>query len=64
MVGYSADELKALLGKGDMGVKKSYYEGESVPAVLLSGDHEAVKRWRENEAKELTKIRRPDLIQG
>ncbi len=38
------------------------FEGESVPAVLLSGDHEAVRRWREQEAMELTKSRRPDLI--
>ncbi len=42
--------------------KPETYEGESVPAVLLSGDHEAVRRWREQEAEKLTKSRRPDLI--
>ncbi len=42
--------------------RRQAYEGESVPAVLLSSDHEAVRRWREREALELTKSRRPDLI--
>ncbi|MDZ4760237.1 MAG: tRNA (guanosine(37)-N1)-methyltransferase TrmD [Alphaproteobacteria bacterium] len=37
------------------------WEGREIPAVLVSGDHEKVRRWRRNQAEELTKARRPDL---
>jgi tRNA (guanine37-N1)-methyltransferase len=36
--------------------------GKKVPAVLLSGDHQAVKKWRTAQAQERTKKFRPDLI--
>jgi tRNA (guanine37-N1)-methyltransferase len=38
------------------------YRGESVPDVLLSGDHEAIRCWRERESAEITRVRRPDLL--
>jgi len=38
------------------------FEGEEVPEVLLSGDHEAVDEWRFVEAVKRTLSRRPDLI--
>ncbi|HZY31060.1 MAG TPA: tRNA (guanosine(37)-N1)-methyltransferase TrmD [Candidatus Methylomirabilis sp.] len=34
----------------------------SVPEVLLSGDHERIRRWRRKEALRRTKTRRPDLL--
>ena len=37
-------------------------EGLPVPAVLLSGDHAAIERWRELEALRLTLEKRPDLL--
>ena len=37
------------------------FRGMDVPEVLLSGDHEAVRRWREEAARERTLRRRPDL---
>lgn len=37
-------------------------EGMTVPAVLLSGDHAAIERWRELEALRLTLEKRPDLL--
>lgn len=37
------------------------YRGWTVPEVLLSGDHEAVRSWRAERARELTERRRPDL---
>ena len=40
------------------------YRGRTVPEVLLSGDHEAIRRWRERAARELTQERRPDLASG
>ena len=39
-------------------------EGEEVPGVLLSGNHEAIRRWRLEEAVRVTLRRRPDLIQA
>lgn len=38
------------------------YRGWSVPKVLLSGDHQAIKEWRRKEALTRTQKRRPDLI--
>jgi tRNA (guanine37-N1)-methyltransferase len=36
--------------------------GRGVPAVLTSGDHAAVARWRHEQALALTRERRPDLL--
>ena len=38
------------------------WEGHSIPAVLLSGDHAKIAAWRRAEAERLTRERRPDLI--
>ncbi len=40
------------------------YQGREVPAVLTSGDHEAIRRWRLMQALGRTWQRRPDLFQG
>ncbi len=37
------------------------WEGRSIPAVLTSGNHMAVDQWRLEEAKRITRERRPDL---
>jgi len=37
------------------------YRGMDVPAVLLSGDHAQIARWRQAEAERLTRERRLDL---
>jgi tRNA (guanine37-N1)-methyltransferase len=39
-------------------------DGESVPAVLASGDHQAIHRWRQKQALGRTWLRRPDLLEG
>ena len=39
-------------------------DGRSVPAVLLSGDHAAIRRWRAKQALGRTWLRRPDLLEG
>lgn len=36
--------------------------GHSVPSVLLSGDHQAIAKWRYTKSTENTKIKRPDLL--
>jgi tRNA (guanine37-N1)-methyltransferase len=40
------------------------YEGRAVPDILLSGNHEAIRRWRLKQALGRTYERRPDLLQG
>jgi len=42
--------------------RPSTYRGMAVPAILLSGDHEAIARWRRKEAIRRTRERRPDLL--
>ena len=37
------------------------WEGLEIPAVLTSGNHAAIARWRQEQAEALTKARRPDL---
>lgn len=43
--------------------KPRVYDGMEVPEVLLSGNHEKIRLWRENEALKRTKLRRPDLLE-
>jgi tRNA (guanine37-N1)-methyltransferase len=38
------------------------YRGLRVPEVLLSGDHGAIARWRQEQSEDLTRSRRPDLL--
>ncbi|MBD9558219.1 tRNA (guanosine(37)-N1)-methyltransferase TrmD [Ensifer sp. ENS03] len=38
------------------------FEGREIPAVLTSGNHGAIAKWREAEARRLTAERRPDLL--
>ena len=38
------------------------WQGHPVPGVLLSGDHAAIARWRQDQAVQVTRARRPDLL--
>src|SRR5207237_8999509 len=38
------------------------FEGRKVPAVLVSGDHASIAKWRRAEAIRRTAERRPDLL--
>jgi tRNA (guanine37-N1)-methyltransferase len=38
------------------------FGGWAVPKVLLSGDHARIAAWRENQRRERTRRRRPDLL--
>jgi len=42
--------------------KPRVFRGREVPEVLISGDHEKVRRWRRREALRRTLARRPDLL--
>jgi tRNA (guanine37-N1)-methyltransferase len=38
------------------------FRGMGVPPVLLSGDHQAIARWRRKQSLRRTRERRPDLL--
>lgn len=44
--------------------RPAYTNGKSVPEVLLSGDHRAIRRWREKQALGRTWLKRPDLLES
>ena len=38
------------------------YEGDNIPDILYSGNHQAIDKWRKKESLRLTKMYRPDLL--
>lgn len=72
-------QLPGVLGDAESAVQDSFvnglldhphytrpetYAGEEVPAVLMSGNHAEIQRWRLKQALGRTWSRRPDLLQG
>jgi len=49
--------------EGPQYTRPAEYRGRVVPEVLRSGNHAAVEKWRVEQALELTKARRPDLLE-
>ena len=43
--------------------KPREFMGLSVPDVLLSGNHGEIEKWRKSQAEEITKNRRPDIME-
>ena len=43
--------------------KPREYRGLEVPEILLSGDHKKIDRWRLEKSVEITRERRPDLLE-
>ena len=43
--------------------KPRVFLGREVPEILLSGDHAKIDRWRLEKAVEITRERRPDLLE-
>jgi tRNA (guanine37-N1)-methyltransferase len=71
--------LEGVLGRGEAAEEDSFsggqldfphytrpakYRGLEVPEILRSGDHGAIERWRERRGLELTKEKRPDLLEN
>jgi tRNA (guanine37-N1)-methyltransferase len=69
--------LPGVLGNADSACEESFssqrlenahytrppeFEGEAVPEVLLSGNHQAIDDWREESALIRTLLKRPDLL--
>ena len=38
------------------------HDGKKVPEILMSGNHPEIDKWRLSQARERTKLRRPDLM--
>ncbi|MFT9399308.1 tRNA (guanosine(37)-N1)-methyltransferase TrmD [Acetobacter sp.] len=68
--------LPGVMGSHESGVEESFsdglleyphytrpatWQGHDVPEVLLSGNHAAIAAWRQKQAEEITRERRPDL---
>ena len=69
--GVIGDEMSALLDSFQDGLlappvytRPAEYNGWKVPEVLLSGNHEKIRKWEEEQALKRTKDRRPDLLDG
>ena len=60
----AADSFTSLLLDHPVFTRPREFEGLEVPDVLVSGDHEGVRRWRLEAAVRLTLRRRPDLIRA
>ncbi len=67
--GVIGDEMSALTDSFQDGLlappvytRPAEYNGWKVPEVLLSGNHEKIRKWEEDEALKRTKERRPDLF--
>jgi len=69
--------LSGVLGNEDSAAEESFtdglleypqytrpedFRGIKVPEILLSGDHERIKKWRRQKSIEVTRARRPDLL--
>jgi tRNA (guanine37-N1)-methyltransferase len=39
------------------------FRGMQVPEVLLSGNHDAIMKWRRRESLRATLVKRPDLLE-
>jgi len=74
-----ARHVEGVLGNPDSAEKDSFsdslldfphytrpaeFRGMKVPETLVSGDHEAITRWRREESLRRTMERRPDLLAG
>ena len=57
------DSFATGLLEGPAYTRPAEYRGESVPDVLLSGDHGAVGKWRRQQSLKRTFERRPDLLE-
>lgn len=49
--------------EGPQYTRPAVFRGLEVPAVLRSGNHAAIARWRAEQALEWTRRRRPDLLE-
>ena len=58
------DSFSAGLLEGPQYTRPELYQGETVPSVLLSGNHADIARWRLKQAVGRTWLRRPELLES
>lgn len=58
----STESFQGPMLEGPQYTRPAEFRGQSVPEVLLSGDHGAVAEWRAERSSEYTRRRRPDLL--
>ena len=69
--------LPGVMGNAESGISESFegglleyphytkpreFEGRTIPDVLISGNHKKIEEWRREQALELTRERRPDIL--
>ena len=59
-----ADSFSEALLDAPVYTRPEDFRGYRVPEILLSGNHEQIRRWRRREALRRTRERRPDLLSG
>lgn len=72
-------QIKGVLGSDESAETDSFMSGQlgypqytrseklgqsGVPSILLSGHHADIKKWRDDQSLKLTKLRRPELLEG
>ena len=57
-----AESFQTGMLEGPQFTRPAEYRGIEVPAVLRSSDHQAIALWRAEQARAITKGRRPDLL--
>lgn len=58
--GITANEFNYLL-EYPLYTQPQIWKNRKIPEILVSGNHERIKQWKLEEAKNITKNRRPDL---
>ena len=58
------DSLSQGFLKGPVFTRPENFNSESVPEVLLSGDHKKIQEWKDNQALIRTFKRRPELLKS
>ncbi len=58
---FAPGQMEGLL-EGPVYTRPPVWRGLEVPAILQSGDHARIARWRREQAVERTAARRPDLL--
>ena len=58
------DSFSNNLLKGPVFTRPDKFNSEEVPEILVSGDHEKIKEWQENQSFIRTFQRRPDLLKN
>jgi tRNA (guanine37-N1)-methyltransferase len=57
------DSFSEGLLEGPQYTRPAEFEGQRVPDVLMSGNHELIRQWRAEMALDRTRKRRPELLQ-